>query len=48
MTGSVSRAADRLAEYADAGVSHLVAGLAGEGWPAQCDLLAQARAALPA
>jgi alkanesulfonate monooxygenase SsuD/methylene tetrahydromethanopterin reductase-like flavin-dependent oxidoreductase (luciferase family) len=48
ITGSVSRAADRLAEYADAGVSHLVAGLVGEDWPAQCDLLAQARAALPA
>src|SRR5262249_28492780 len=32
----------------DAGVSHLVVGLVGEDWPAQCDLLAQARAALPA
>jgi alkanesulfonate monooxygenase SsuD/methylene tetrahydromethanopterin reductase-like flavin-dependent oxidoreductase (luciferase family) len=48
ITGSVSQAADRLAEYADAGVSHLIVGLAGEDWPAQCDLLAQARAALHA
>jgi len=47
ITGNVSQAADRLAEYADAGVSHLVVGLVGEDWPAQCDLLAQARAALP-
>lgn len=48
ITGNVSQATDRLAEYADAGVSHLVVGLVGEDWPAQCDLLAQARAALPA
>jgi alkanesulfonate monooxygenase SsuD/methylene tetrahydromethanopterin reductase-like flavin-dependent oxidoreductase (luciferase family) len=48
ITGNVSQAADRLAEYADAGVSHLVVGLVGGDWPAQCDLLAQARAALPA
>lgn len=48
ITGSISQAAERLAEYADAGVSHLVVGLVGEDWPAQCDLLAQARAALPA
>ena len=47
ITGNTSKAADRLAEYADAGVSHLVVGLVGEDWPAQCDLLAQARAALP-
>jgi hypothetical protein len=40
------QAADRLAEYAAAGVSHLVVGLVGEDWPGQCDLLAQARAAL--
>ena len=43
-----AEAADRLAEYAAAGVSHLVVGLVGEDWPGQCDLLAQARAALPA
>jgi alkanesulfonate monooxygenase SsuD/methylene tetrahydromethanopterin reductase-like flavin-dependent oxidoreductase (luciferase family) len=48
ITGNVNQAAERLAEYADAGVSHLVVGLVGEDWPAQCDLLAQARAALPA
>jgi len=48
ITGNVSQAADRLAEYADAGVSHLVVGLVGGDEPAQCDLLAQARAALPA
>ena len=41
ITGNVSQAADRLAEYADAGVSHLVVGLVGENWPGQCDLLAQ-------
>jgi alkanesulfonate monooxygenase SsuD/methylene tetrahydromethanopterin reductase-like flavin-dependent oxidoreductase (luciferase family) len=48
ITGSVNQAAERLAEYAAAGVSHLVVGLVGENWPGQCDLLAQARAALPA
>lgn len=48
ITGGVNQAADRLAEYAAAGVSHLVVGLVGEDWPGQCDLLAQARAALPA
>lgn len=48
IAGSVSQAAERLAEYAAAGVSHLVVGLVGENWPGQCDLLAQARAALPA
>jgi alkanesulfonate monooxygenase SsuD/methylene tetrahydromethanopterin reductase-like flavin-dependent oxidoreductase (luciferase family) len=46
ITGNVNQAADRLAEYAAAGVSHLVVGLVGEDWPGQCDLLAQARAAL--
>jgi alkanesulfonate monooxygenase SsuD/methylene tetrahydromethanopterin reductase-like flavin-dependent oxidoreductase (luciferase family) len=48
ITGDVNQAADRLAEYAAAGVSHLVVGLVGEDWLAQCELLAQARAALPA
>jgi alkanesulfonate monooxygenase SsuD/methylene tetrahydromethanopterin reductase-like flavin-dependent oxidoreductase (luciferase family) len=48
ITGNVNQAADRLAEYAAAGVSHLVVGLVGEDWPGQCDLLAQARAELPA
>jgi alkanesulfonate monooxygenase SsuD/methylene tetrahydromethanopterin reductase-like flavin-dependent oxidoreductase (luciferase family) len=48
ITGNVNQAADRLAEYAAAGVSHLVVGLVGEDWPGQCDLLAQAHATLPA
>jgi alkanesulfonate monooxygenase SsuD/methylene tetrahydromethanopterin reductase-like flavin-dependent oxidoreductase (luciferase family) len=48
ITGNVNQAAERLAEYATAGVSHLVVGLIGEDRPGQCDLLAQARAALPA
>lgn len=46
ITGSASQAAGRLAEYAAAGVSHLVVGLVGEDWPGQCDILARARAAL--
>jgi hypothetical protein len=48
ITGNVGQAASRLVEYAEYGVSHLVLGLVGEDWPAQRDLLAQARAALPA
>lgn len=47
ITGTITRVADRLAEYADAGVDHLVIGLVGDSWQTQCDSLAQARATLP-
>jgi alkanesulfonate monooxygenase SsuD/methylene tetrahydromethanopterin reductase-like flavin-dependent oxidoreductase (luciferase family) len=46
ITGSITQAADRLAEYVDAGVSHLVIGLVAQDWQTQCDLLAGARATL--
>lgn len=48
VTGDVPQAADRLAEYADAGVDHLVIGLVGDDWQTTCELLAQARAGLTA
>jgi alkanesulfonate monooxygenase SsuD/methylene tetrahydromethanopterin reductase-like flavin-dependent oxidoreductase (luciferase family) len=46
ITGSITQTGDRLAEYADAGVDHLVIGLVGHDWQTQCDLLARARATL--
>lgn len=48
ITGDIPRVADRLAEYAYAGVDHLVIGLVGDDWRTTCDLLAQARASLRA
>jgi alkanesulfonate monooxygenase SsuD/methylene tetrahydromethanopterin reductase-like flavin-dependent oxidoreductase (luciferase family) len=48
LTGDSSHAADRLAEYKESGVDHLVIGLVGEDWQLQCDLLAQAHASLTA
>lgn len=48
ITGGIPQAADRLAEYANAGVDHLVIGLVGDDWQTTCDHLAQARASLTA
>lgn len=44
ITGNARQAADQLAEYAEAGVRHLVLGLVGGEWKHQCDLLAEAKA----
>lgn len=46
ITGSARQAADRLAEYAEAGVRHLVLGLVGGEWKRQCDLMAEAKSLL--
>jgi alkanesulfonate monooxygenase SsuD/methylene tetrahydromethanopterin reductase-like flavin-dependent oxidoreductase (luciferase family) len=43
-TGGPTQVAERLATYETAGASHLVIGLAGPGWRAQCEVLAEARA----
>ncbi|GAB7045546.1 LLM class flavin-dependent oxidoreductase [Catenuloplanes indicus] len=43
LTGDPAEAADRVAEYAAAGATHLVAGVAGPDWRAQADLLAEVR-----
>jgi alkanesulfonate monooxygenase SsuD/methylene tetrahydromethanopterin reductase-like flavin-dependent oxidoreductase (luciferase family) len=45
-TGEPAQAAERFAEYAQAGASHLVLGVIGDGWPRQCELIAAARALL--
>jgi alkanesulfonate monooxygenase SsuD/methylene tetrahydromethanopterin reductase-like flavin-dependent oxidoreductase (luciferase family) len=44
--GTVARAAERLAEYADAGVAHLVLGVGGGDWKDQAELLAAASASI--
>jgi alkanesulfonate monooxygenase SsuD/methylene tetrahydromethanopterin reductase-like flavin-dependent oxidoreductase (luciferase family) len=44
ITGGPGQAAARLAEYAEAGVRHLVLGLHAGTWQVQCELLARARA----
>ena len=46
ITGDLPQVADRLAEYVDARVDHLVIGLVGDDWQTTCDLLAQARTSL--
>ena len=46
ITGSPAQAAERLTRYVEAGASHLVVGVIGDGWPRQCELLAEARALL--
>lgn len=43
LTGGPARAAARIAEYAEAGVRHLVLGLHAATWERQCELLAEAR-----
>lgn len=48
ITGSPARAAERFAEYARAGAEHLVLGVIGGDWRRQCELIAEARALLPA
>ncbi|MEV0308971.1 LLM class flavin-dependent oxidoreductase [Nonomuraea fuscirosea] len=46
LTGSPEQAAERLAEYREAGASHAVIGIAGGDWRTQVDALAQTRALL--
>ncbi|MGC7099733.1 LLM class flavin-dependent oxidoreductase [Amycolatopsis lurida] len=46
ITGTPDDAADRFAEYAAAGVDHLVLGIGGGDWREQVDRLAQARVLL--
>ena len=43
IVGGSAQAGERLAEYKEAGVSHLVLGLIGDDWRSQCDLIAKAR-----
>jgi alkanesulfonate monooxygenase SsuD/methylene tetrahydromethanopterin reductase-like flavin-dependent oxidoreductase (luciferase family) len=43
-TGEPAKAAERFAEYAQAGASHLVLGIIGDNWRRQCELIAEARA----
>lgn len=45
-TGGPAQIADRLSDYEAVGAAHLVIGLAGEGWRAQCEALAEAGTAL--
>lgn len=46
ISGSPAEATERLTAYEDAGAEHLVMGISGGDWRHQCDLLAEARAAL--
>ncbi|HEV3358304.1 MAG TPA: LLM class flavin-dependent oxidoreductase [Pseudonocardiaceae bacterium] len=46
ISGSTRQAADRFAEFAEAGVRHLVLGIAGGDWERTCDLIAEAKAFL--
>lgn len=46
ITGNARQAADRFAEFAEAGVRHLVLGIAGDDWKRQCDRIAEAKALL--
>ncbi|XVQ15567.1 LLM class flavin-dependent oxidoreductase [Spirillospora sp. CA-255316] len=46
LTGKPEEAAERLAAYRAAGARHAVIGVAGPGWRAQVDLLAEVRALL--
>ncbi|MDP9794083.1 alkanesulfonate monooxygenase SsuD/methylene tetrahydromethanopterin reductase-like flavin-dependent oxidoreductase (luciferase family) [Catenuloplanes nepalensis] len=43
LTGTPAEAAERIAEYAANGATHLVAGVSGPDWRAQTDLLAEVR-----
>jgi alkanesulfonate monooxygenase SsuD/methylene tetrahydromethanopterin reductase-like flavin-dependent oxidoreductase (luciferase family) len=47
VSGGPRDVADRIAEYAAAGADRVVVALDRESWPAQCDLVADARAFLP-
>jgi alkanesulfonate monooxygenase SsuD/methylene tetrahydromethanopterin reductase-like flavin-dependent oxidoreductase (luciferase family) len=46
ITGTPERAAERLAAYAEAGVDHFDLAVTGGDWLRQCELIAEARAAL--
>ncbi|WP_250005973.1 LLM class flavin-dependent oxidoreductase [Actinoplanes sp. M2I2] len=46
ITGGATQIAGRFAEYESAGASHVVIGLAGDGWRRQCEVLAEARTSL--
>lgn len=46
LVGPAPAVAERLARYAEAGAHHVVIGLGGGGWRAQCEALAEIRALL--
>ncbi|WP_020673627.1 LLM class flavin-dependent oxidoreductase [Amycolatopsis nigrescens] len=46
ITGPATAVAERFADYAEAGASHVVIGLTGPGWRAQAEVLAEARSLL--
>ena len=46
ITGSARQVADRFAEFAEAGVRHLVLGVVGGEWKQTCDRIAEAKALL--
>jgi alkanesulfonate monooxygenase SsuD/methylene tetrahydromethanopterin reductase-like flavin-dependent oxidoreductase (luciferase family) len=46
ITGSPREAADRFAEFAAAGVRHLVLGVVGDDWKRRCALIAEAKSLL--
>jgi alkanesulfonate monooxygenase SsuD/methylene tetrahydromethanopterin reductase-like flavin-dependent oxidoreductase (luciferase family) len=46
LAGAPAEVVERLARYADAGAHHVVVGLAGDGWRAQCTALAEVRSLL--
>jgi alkanesulfonate monooxygenase SsuD/methylene tetrahydromethanopterin reductase-like flavin-dependent oxidoreductase (luciferase family) len=46
ITGDSRTAAERFAEYVEAGAEYLVLGILGDGWEAQCELLAEVHALL--
>ncbi|HEY7484566.1 MAG TPA: hypothetical protein VH912_08910 [Streptosporangiaceae bacterium] len=47
VSGGPRDVANHIAEYAAAGADRVVVALDRESWPAQCDLVAEARAFLP-
>jgi alkanesulfonate monooxygenase SsuD/methylene tetrahydromethanopterin reductase-like flavin-dependent oxidoreductase (luciferase family) len=46
LVGAPAAVAEQLARYAEAGAHHVVIGLGGAGWQAQCDALAEIRTRL--
>jgi alkanesulfonate monooxygenase SsuD/methylene tetrahydromethanopterin reductase-like flavin-dependent oxidoreductase (luciferase family) len=46
LAGKPAEVAERLARYAEAGAHHMVVGIAGDGWQAQCTVLAEIRTLL--
>ncbi|HEV7758088.1 MAG TPA: LLM class flavin-dependent oxidoreductase [Acidimicrobiales bacterium] len=46
LVGAPAAVAEQLSRYAEAGAHHVVVGLGGAGWRAQCDVLAEVRTLL--